>query len=491
MQIMTFQKILSIPIIFAIACSSSKKPIDNEIAAIENGLTRAFVRSTESIETYSIKERMDYYKISGLSIAVVIDGKLRWAKGYGIANSASGTRVDRNTLFQAASISKPISALAVLKLAEENKIHLDSNVNKYLTSWILDENELTNENVPSLRLILSHNGGVSVHGFDGYKQSQKMPTLDQVLNGEGNSPKIMINTSPGEHTNYSGGGYTVVQKLIEDLTGKPFEIHMKESVLDPLSMNNSTFAQPLPEKYHQKASAAYNKEGEIIKSLWHNYPEKAAAGLWTTPSDLASYLIEIMQIRNGKEDGILSREMVNDMLSLQGGGYHGLGPEVTDTDGKLEFGHLGKNAGFTNDMLGGADTQNAIIIMTNSDNGGSIVSEIQRAVCNYYNINLEIPETEIVETTYISKDDLEKLMGRYEFVVSETGERLGQFMDLSLQDGKLTIHDLSSGDVYILEPLVNYRFLDFASGLLIKFDLPDSAEGFIIEDWKAKLVKVN
>ena len=156
-----------------IACSDSKNPTDEEIIAIENGLTKAFIRSTESVETYSIKERMEYYKIPGLSIAVVIDGKLRWSKGYGIANTNEGSKVDKNTLFQAASISKPISALAVLKLAEEGKINLDSNVNNYLISWKLDENGLTDKKEPTLRLILSHNGGISVHGFEGYKLNEK------------------------------------------------------------------------------------------------------------------------------------------------------------------------------------------------------------------------------------------------------------------------------------------------------------------------------
>ena len=489
---MKFKYITSfILLILAVGCFDSKSPIEKEIEVIENGLTKAFIRNTESIETHTITERMEYYKIPGLSIAVVIDGKFRWAKGYGIANSETGTKVNENTLFQAASISKPISALATLKLVEEGKLNLDSNINNYLTSWKLDENGLTDEKVPSLRLILSHNGGISVHGFAGYKQNEKMPSLDQVLNGEGNSSKIMVNNIPGEHAIYSGGGYTVIQKLIEDQTGDSFEGYMKKNVLDPLTMTNSRFSNPLPKELHKKASAAYDKDGQIIEGHWHNYPELAAAGLWTTPSDLTNYLIEIMEIYHGKKDGLLSMKMVEDMLSLQGGGYHGLGPELTDSDGTLEFGHLGKNAGFTNDMLGGADSKNAIIIMTNADNGGSIMSEIQRSVCSFYGINLEIPETQTVEITSVSKDFLLRFIGSYEFIVPETGERLGQFMELSVEDGKLNILHVSSGDEHTLEPLIGNRFLDFGSGLLIEFSPADSTKGFIIEDWEAKLIKVD
>lgn len=466
------------------------KKVGKEIAEIEHGLTKAFVRSGEAIEKYSIEDRMADYNIPGLSIAVVIDGKLRWAKGYGVANTKTGSKVTNSTLFQAASISKPISALAVLKLVDENKIDLDTNVTRYLSSWKLEENGLTGDQAATLRLILSHQGGISVHGFEGYKQSEKLPSLDDILNGEGNSPKIEVFRKPGEHAIYSGGGYTVVQKLLQDQTGEPFDSFMEKNILKELHMVHSTFKQPLPKKYHHLASAAYDKEGNIIEGLWHNYPEQAAAGLWTTPSDLARYLIEIMEIRNGGENGFLSTELVNEMLSLQGGGYHGLGPELTDSDGNLEFGHLGKNAGFTNDMLAGVDTKNAIIIMTNADNGGFIMSEIQRSVCHYYGIDLEIPETQIVDTATVTEEYLHGLTGRYEFVVPETGERLGQYMNLGVSDGRLTIHDLSSGDTHTLDPLTNNRFLDFRSGLLIGFMPPGDAEGFVIEDWEAKLLKV-
>ncbi len=488
---MTRHTLILLSLLLPLACTDSSDPIQGEIAAIEQGLTRSYIRSTEAMKKYTIQERMEYYHIPGLSIAVIIDGELRWAKGYGVANSSARTEVDANTLFQAASISKPLSALGVLKLVEAHKIHLDSNVNNYLSSWKLEENELTGDQVPSLRLILSHNGGISVHGFEGYKQTEAIPTLEQVLNGEGNSAKIRVAARPGEHAIYSGGGYTVIQKMLEDLTGQPFQEYMDQAVLSPLGMNHSTFAQPLPKAYHARASAAYDKQGELIDGLWHNYPEQAAAGLWTTPTDLSKYLIEIMEIYHGKEDGILSRGMVNDMLSLQGGGYHGMGPEVTDSDGTLEFGHLGKNAGFTNDMLGGAATKNAIIIMTNADNGGSIMPEIQRSVCGYYGINLEIPSTQVVETTKVSSHHLDSLTGRYEFVVVETGERLGQYMDLSVEDGTLTALHVSAESKHTLEPLIEDQFLDFGSRLLIKFNQYDSLDGFEIEDWGAQLVKVD
>ena len=483
---------LSLPglLFVLIACSQPVDPLAQEIFAVENGLTKAFVNIDEPIKSFSIKERMEYYSIPGLSMAVVIDGKLRWAKGYGFANTETGTKVDSNTLFQAASISKPIGALAILKLAEDQKIHLDSNVNKYLSSWKLDENGLTTEHVPSPRLILSHNAGISVHGFEGYTSNETIPTIDQVLNGEGNSPRIMVDTEPGIHTRYSGGGYTVLQKLIEDYAGEAYETYLQRTILEPLGMLNSTFHQPLPRDYQLIASAAYDGEGKIIDGFWHHYPEKAAAGLWTTPTDLAKYLIEIMEIRNGKDNGILSKDMARQMLTDHGG-YRGLGPEVTDSDGTLEFGHLGKNAGFTNDMLAGADTKNGIIIMTNADNGGKIMSEIQRSVCSYYDIDLEIPDTQVVEKSVVPIKDLARLTGRYEFVVPDTGERLNQFMDLRIHKGKLSLLDVSSGDVHTLETLLNHKFLDFGSGLLINFNLPDSVRGFIIEDWEAKLIRVD
>jgi CubicO group peptidase (beta-lactamase class C family) len=364
-------------------CEQQKSArINTEIQAIEKSII-PLNREDSEAETFTLAERMEFYKVPGLSIAVVKDGKLHWAKGYGIANSLTQQPVDENTLFQAASISKPLAALAALKLAEDGRLDLDENVNAYIKTWKLPENGLSQRQKPTIKRVLSHTAGISVHGFPGYQQTDSFPSLNNVLNGEGNTPAILVDTEPGSKWRYSGGGYTVLEKLVEDMTQRSFEDFMEDHVLLPLGMTNSTYVQPLPKNLYTKASAAYNREGELLPGMWHNYPEKAAAGLWTTPSDLAKYCIEVHEVLKGKSNGLLKKETVELMLTKHENGW-GLGPSLEAEGDSLIFQHGGKNAGFTNDLVSSAYQGNAIIVMTNADNGGKLIREIEKAISDYY-----------------------------------------------------------------------------------------------------------
>ncbi|MBN1821194.1 MAG: beta-lactamase family protein, partial [Prolixibacteraceae bacterium] len=297
--------------------------------------------------TFDFLGRMEHYKVPGMSIAVVKDGKIVWTEGFGIANTETGSKVDTNTLFQAGSISKPLAALAALKLVEEGKVNLDEDVNTYLKTWKLPDNKYTSEQKVTLRLLLTHSAGITVHGFPGYRQDEKFPTINEVLDGKGNTDKIRVNKIPGTEWRYSGGGYTIMEKLVEDVSGMPLEEYMAKFILKPMGMNNSTYEQPLPQDLYSQASAAYDQKGELIKGWWHNYPEQAAAGLWTTPTDLAKYCIEIQEILAGKKKGVLKKEMVEDMLTKHLNNW-GLGVSLTGDGESLIFQHGGKNAGFTN-----------------------------------------------------------------------------------------------------------------------------------------------
>mgnify|MGYP000674803121 CR=1 FL=1 len=352
--------------------TSNKNQDSNEIQTIENGLLLGTQVEGGSVQTFNILDRMDYYKVPGVSIAVVENGKIKWAKGYGIANTNTELKVDENTMFQAASISKPIAALSVLQLVEKGILDLDEDVNKYLKDWKVPNNEFTKNEKVTLRRLLTHTAGVTVHGFPGYKQTATFPTTTQVLNGEGNTPKIVVDTIPGEIWRYSGGGYTIIQKVIEDVMQLPLEAYMASNILETIGMKNSTFEQPLVNRL-TNVSAAYDFQGKIIEGLWHNYPEKAAAGLWTTPSDLAKYCIEIQEIIKGKEAAVLKKETVVEMLTKHKNDW-GLGPALHTDKDFLIFRHGGKNAGFTNRLISFSKRGYAVIIMTNADNGGRILS---------------------------------------------------------------------------------------------------------------------
>ncbi|MFK7782544.1 MAG: serine hydrolase domain-containing protein [Psychroserpens sp.] len=264
----------------------SAQNIQKEIKTFENSLLPPILVNDQPVVKFNIMERMKHHNIPGLSIAVVRDGKLHWAKGYGKRTTEKEGLVNEQTLFQAASVTKPFTALGILKLVENRKIHLDDDVNNYLKGWQISENEFTKKEKVTVRRLLSHTAGISGHGFDGYAQSENFPTTIEVLNGEGNSRRVTVDNTPGKAWRYSGGGYVILQKLIEDVTGTPFATYMDNEVLTPLNMTNSTFQQPLDRDRYKNVSSAHNNAGEVVVGDWHNYPETAAGGLWSTSKDI-------------------------------------------------------------------------------------------------------------------------------------------------------------------------------------------------------------
>ena len=261
----TLNYFIIILILVVTSCKNEKATdIASEINAIENGLRPPIHIKDGLIKTFNLLERMEHYKVPGVSIAIVENGKIKWAKGYGIANTESGSKVDTNTLFQAGSISKPVAALSALKLVEEGKIDLDQDVNSYLNDWKIPENKFTQEEKVTLRRLLTHTAGMTVHGFPGYKQTDTFPSITQVLNGVGNTAKIFVDTIPGSIWRYSGGGYTVMQKMVEDISGLPLDVYMLKNILQPIGMWNSTYKQPLKTEDHTNISAAYDGDGKKI-----------------------------------------------------------------------------------------------------------------------------------------------------------------------------------------------------------------------------------
>lgn len=458
-----------------LGCSTPEKStLEDEITVIENGLIKAIVVRGDSTDTYSIKDRMAYHKVPGVSIAVVKNGKIQWAKGYGMANTNDSTEVNTNTLFQAGSISKPIAALAPLKLMQENKLDLDANVNDYLVDWKVEENELTQKEKVTLRRLLTHTAGMTVHGFPGYRQTDTFPSINTVLNGEGNTPKIYVDTLPDSIWRYSGGGYTVMEKVVEDISGLPLEEYMTESILKPLQMTNSTYEQPLPARYHGNASAAYDYEGNIIEGLWHNYPEQAAAGLWTTPTDLATYCITIQEILAGKTESILSKQTVESMLTKHENDW-GLGPSLAWAGDSLRFQHGGKNAGFTNDMIGFAYSGDAVIVMTNADNGGRLIGEILRSVSSYYDWG--IAEPRMVELAKPASYSIEQFLGTYLFEEEVPG--IGDYFVDVIQDGeKLVVVDPNNGERDEMRAMDAMKFIDLDDGDEVEFSVKKDTIGF-------------
>ncbi len=355
------------------------------ISRIESGLLPAVVIKGQLPKPMTIADRMAFHKVPGVSVAFFDHGQILWTRAYGFAEVASKKPVTPNTLFQAASISKPVAALAALRLVQDGKLSLDEDVNVKLRTWKVPDNAFTEKEKVTIRRILSHSAGLTVHGFAGYASDEPVPTVVQILNGEkpANSDPIRVDIVPGTLWRYSGGGYVVLQTLLSDVTGKPFPQIMSELVLRPSGMTHSTYEQPLPKDRASESATPYRANGDPVKGGWHTYPEMAPAGLWTTPSDLARMAMELQSEYMGKSSKILSQDMARQMLTRQFGSS-GLGFGIESPGEKPRFAHGGANEGFRCNIETYTDSGQGFAVMTNSDSGGELTEEIFRAVAKEY-----------------------------------------------------------------------------------------------------------
>ncbi len=318
----------------------------------------------------NLQQVMQALNVPGLSVAVIDDFRIAWTKAYGVTEAGTTTPVTPRTLFQAGSISKSVTAAGALFLVDQGKLSLDANVNQQLTTWKVPDNDFTATQKVTLRRILDHSAGLTVHGFPGYAVGDTIPTLVQIFNGEkpANTAPIRVDFVPGTKHRYSGGGTTIEQQLILDVTRKPFPQFMRETVLAPIGMTESTFEQPLPPALAAKAASGTRPDGSLLPGKWHIYPEMAAAGLWTTPTDLAKFAIEIALSKNGKSNRVLTEAMTRQMLTPQIE-QSGLGVFLGMGGNPDAFGHNGADEGFQADLIMISDTGKGMAVMANSDNG--------------------------------------------------------------------------------------------------------------------------
>ncbi len=323
--------------------------------------------------------------IAGLSLAIIQDGKIIKEQGYGFTDKSNKTQVTSTTLFQAGSVSKCLAALGVLHLIEKGQLSFDADINTQLRSWKLPENKFTKDKKVTLRGILGHNAGVNVHGFPGYAEDAPIPKLLEVLDGikPANTSAIRVDIVPGSKSRYSGGGYTVMQQMIIDVTGKPFSEFMRETVLKPLNMLHSTYEQPLPQETVASTATGYLADGKTVGGRWHIYPEMAAAGLWTTASDLARFVIGVQRSLSGDANQVISQGMTRLMLTAQTD-KHGLGVYLEGTEKTLRFYHGGRNKGFDAFLIAFANTGKGLVILINANDDSGIFNDIAKIVAKEF-----------------------------------------------------------------------------------------------------------
>jgi CubicO group peptidase (beta-lactamase class C family) len=362
---------------------SSADNIDARIRRIERGLLPAAIIRGQSLPTMTLTERMQYYHVPEVSIALFEHGQVAWARGYGLADMAANKPVTPETLFQAASVSKSVTALAALRLVQQGKLDLDEDVNRKLASWKVPDNEFIKNEKVTLRRLLSHTAGFNVPSVGGYVAGEPLPTTVQILNGQkpANNEAVRVERPPGKEFRYSGGGYVVVQLLLMDVTGKPFPAVIRDLVFEPLGMIHSTFEEPLPRSLWPNAAKPY--DGKPVQGGWFIYPAMAPAGLWTTPSDLSRFAIEIEKAYAGQSK-LISSALAHEMLAYQSEEIYGLGVALGQRGHAVRFWHSGANGGYQCVFEGYPEIGEGLAIMTDGERGLGLIGEIQRAIAQEY-----------------------------------------------------------------------------------------------------------
>lgn len=388
---------------------------------------------SDELDDY-IREQMRRRQIPGLSLAVIQGQRIIKVKSYGVTQKGGTSPVTPSTLFQAGSISKSVAAVGALRLVDQGQLSLDEDVNAKLRTWKVPPSEHAAGKKITLRGLLSHTAGLTVHGFPGYEVDGPVPTLVQILDGEApaNTAAIRVDLAPGSRWRYSGGGYTVMQQLILDVTNQPYPAYMREAVLLPLGMAGSTFEQPLTKARAQSTAAGHGRDRSVVKNRWHIYPEMAAAGLWTTAVDLARFAVGVQKAYAGQPGAVLSQKTAREMLADAGlKSNYGLGFGVAGEGRTLRFSHGGRDEGFDAMLMAYAETGQGAVVMINANDNSRFVSQILDAVARKYGWpGYAAPTPAKRVAAPVAAKALDAYAGRYEFANN-------QMIAFSAQNGRL------------------------------------------------------
>jgi CubicO group peptidase (beta-lactamase class C family) len=464
------------------AATAQPRTAADYMAAIEGAQSTA---GPNDLSKLTISELMARFNVPGVSIAVIRDHQIHWAKGYGIADVVTGAAVNTETVFQAASMSKPVAAMAVLRAVQDGLFTLDTDINKILTSWKLDGGEFTKERPVTPRGLTSHTSGLGDgFGFPGYDPSGPVPTVVQFLEGNklSNVGVIFMERPPMTLMEYSGGGVTLMQQALSDARKKPFADIMRDDVLRPIGMTRSTYEQPLSPSFDRNAARAHSGEGKSMGAKWHVYPEQAAAGLWTTPTDLARFLIEVERAAAGQSNKVLSRANANEMLSPVGVGDFAVGFTIGKIGQGWYFSHGGSNWGFRATMMAHKVKGYGLVIMTNADQGSAVASELSRRIQLVYQWDSFAqpaprgyrPPVERTEIT-VAEDVLRAYVGEYQMGPQRS-------ITITLENGRLQAQPTGQNKATLFAEAQDAFFLRVAN-IQLKFTRAPSGEvtGLVLE----------
>lgn len=460
--------------------------VEERIRRVENGLLPPAVLKGEVVPRMKLEDRMRFHRTPGLSIAVINNGQIEWSRSYGVVEAGGNKLVSVETVFQAASITKPVVGMGALRLVQQGKLTLDEDVNRKLKSWKVPENEFTKDQKVTLRRLLSHTAGVTVSGFLGYTADGERPGLLQILDGEkpANSAPVRVDMVPGSNFRYSGGGFVVLQKLMTDIGGSTFEQFMDKTVLRKLDMTRSSFGQPLSGQAAESAASGHLPDGKVIPGRWYIYPEVAPAGLWSTPTDLARFVVEIQKARQGKSNKVLSKKMIDQMLTRQKENS-ALGLFVDGEGNSARFTFSGSNVGFKSYMVGYINAGQGAVVMANSESGGPLVLEVLRSIAAAYDWPDYRPRERVI--AQIDPSTLDAHVGEYEIapglvlVITKEENRL---MSAAPGQPKSELFPESPDSFFLKDADAQFTFVRDETGKVVQVNIRRSTR-----ELKAKKIK--
>jgi len=449
-------------------------PAKNQKAQLENGI-RGKVKFLEEPENFSsIANTMKESKIPALSLAVINEGEVEWSETYQNADFLGEQPLDSTSVFQAASLSKPVTFLAALRMYAAGEIALDTNIQVYLKDYQLPQGKQTPENPVTFRNIFSHTSGISPGGYQGYARDLPMPSDISILRGEegANTPAIKVVTPPNEVLRYSGGAYTLAELALQDYFAADFSGIMQKWILEPVGMEHSTFTQPFPVADSNKVAKGYTYAGKRVEGAWRNHPEQAAAGLWSNASDMAKILVEVYRAYQGKES-VFSKADIEAILSHERDN-HVYGFFVERSEDDIAITHYGGNAGYRTGMTISLTSGKGLVYLTNSDNGGLLGNTLLLSAAQVYGWKHFTQEK--VHRSEVSSEVLRGLVGEYKW---------NKEVDLSIEFDESAKHIslfFPNGDEYKLTP-IRGKGLDFIhsnSGVRVSFSKEKNYSSFTL-----------
>jgi len=465
-------------------CFSLKGSVERKVQ-LENGI-RGKVKFMGEPENFSsITNKMSANNIPALSLAVINQGKIAWANIYHNSKFPEEQSLGCASIFQAASLSKPVTFLAALRMQAAGEIDLDKNIQDYLKDFVIPQGKQTVEHPVTFRNIFSHTSGITAGGYQGYAKDLAMPSdLDILRGSEGvNSPAIEVVTPPDESLAYSGGGYTLAELALQDIYGDEFSNIMKKWMLEPAGMKNSEFTQPLLASKSNQVANAYTQSGTMLEGGWRNHPEQAAAGLWSNSIDLAKFLIEIYNAYQGKSS-IFSQSDITSIISQERDG-HVYGFIVNRSGDEISLTHYGGNAGYRTGMTINLTSGDGLVYLINSDNGGELGNELLLSASQVY--NWKHFEQINVQRKQVSSEVLKGLSGEYKW---------NNQIDLTItfdENSKLISLFFPNGDEYKLVAIVgdNLEFIHSNTGVRAAFLRKDDFQSFTLYGQTAVKLKTD